>query len=64
MDPLFHYDTWGWKEGRDPSASFDTNTYVRTYGDVKASSMDPVLHYLQYGALEGRSTFADGRFGS
>ncbi len=28
MNPLTHYDQFGWKEGRDPSAAFDTSAYL------------------------------------
>ena len=63
MDPLAHYDLYGWKEGRDPSASFDTKAYESHYADVKAAGIDPMLHYLENGSIEGRSTFADGAFG-
>ena len=62
IDPLAHYDSSGWKEGRDPSAVFDTKGYESHYGDVKAAGIDPMLHYLQSGALEGRFAFADGHF--
>ena len=55
MDPLAHYHEFGWKEGRDPSASFHTNAYEAANPDVGAAQMDPMLHYLQFGAIEGRS---------
>jgi hypothetical protein len=28
VDPFEHYLLWGWREGRNPSASFDTGFYV------------------------------------
>ncbi len=64
IDPLMHYDVYGWKEGRDPSKGFDTTEYLAAYGDVAQARIDPLTHYLQYGALEGRSTFGDGTFGA
>ncbi|WP_449411238.1 hypothetical protein [Methylobacterium komagatae] len=54
MDPLAHYDKFGWKEGRNPGPAFDTNAYLAANADVSAAHIDPLLHYLQYGALEGR----------
>ena len=63
MDPLEHYHNYGFSEGRDPSAHFDTKAYLAANPDVKAAGMDPMLHYLQYGAVEGRHAFDDGHFG-
>jgi len=34
VNPLQHYETFGWKEGRDPSASFDTLKYLAANPDV------------------------------
>jgi len=28
IDPLEHYERYGWHEGRDPSAQFSTNKYL------------------------------------
>ena len=55
INPLLHYETYGWKEGRDPSAAFSTSQYLATYADVKAAGVDPLLHYVAYGQSEGRS---------
>ncbi len=49
-----HYQTYGWKEGRNPNAVFDTRGYLAAYGDVKAAGIDPLMHYDQYGWKEGR----------
>lgn len=49
-----HYQTYGWKEGRNPNAVFDTKGYLNAYGDVKAAGIDPLMHYDQYGWKEGR----------
>jgi serralysin len=57
MDPLRHYETYGWKEGRDPSATFGTNKYLAAYADVKAAKLDPLLHYVVFGRNEGRTAF-------
>ncbi len=58
VDPLQHYLIRGWREGRDPSAFFDTNWYLAHNPDVKASSMNPLLHYDMYGWHEGRDPSA------
>ncbi|SFF39926.1 hypothetical protein SAMN04487844_117124, partial [Methylobacterium sp. yr596] len=49
-----HYQLYGWKEGRNPNAVFDTKGYLDAYGDVKAAGVDPLLHYDLYGWKEGR----------
>src|SRR6185437_8735571 len=44
VDPFEHYLHWGYREGRDPSAGFDTKYYLRRYlgGDL---AENPLLHY-------------------
>ena len=49
-----HFQTVGWKEGRDPNALFDTAGYLATYADVAASDVNPLDHYHQFGWNEGR----------
>lgn len=55
-DPLEHYLTLGWIEGRNPSPNFDTNFYLQKYPDVRSSGICPLLHYARHGVHEGRST--------
>jgi uncharacterized repeat protein (TIGR01451 family) len=65
VDPYYHYLTFGWKEGRDPSAYFDTNYYLKQNPDVAAANCDPMLHYEQYGWKEGREpslVFSDAQY--
>lgn len=57
VDPLLHYEVFGWKEGRDPSAAFSTSKYLAAYSDVKQAGMDPLLHFVLFGQAEGRSAF-------
>ena len=54
VDPFLHFQTIGWKEGRNPNALFDTNGYLATYADVKAAGINPLDHYHQFGWHEGR----------
>ena len=60
LNPLLHYDTYGWKEGRDPSAQFSTNAYLAANPDVAAAHVNPMLHYEEYGIYEGRDLTLDG----
>ena len=59
-DPLRHYHEFGWLEGRDPSAFFDTGLYLALNPDVAAAGIDPLLHFLLSGAAEGRMAQASG----
>ena len=46
IDPFEHYLFWGYKEGRNPSAKFDTRYYQRRYLDGLPDE-NPLLHYRQ-----------------
>ena len=61
--PLWHFQTTGWKEGRDPSVNFDTTSYLAAYHDVAAANINPLMHFLAFGQQEGRSAFAGGVWG-
>lgn len=54
IDPLFHYLTAGWREGRNPSWQFDTNFYLESYEDVRRADINPYVHYIVAGQAEGR----------
>lgn len=62
VDAEAHYADHGWREGRDPSAFFNTSGYLATYADVAAAGVNPLQHYLTFGWREGRdpSTQFDG----
>ncbi|MBD9625257.1 M10 family metallopeptidase [Ensifer sp. ENS06] len=57
-DPDQHFQQYGWREGRDPNAFFDTSDYLTTYKDVAAAGINPLDHYNQYGWKEGRDPSA------
>jgi len=59
IDPLTHYELFGWKEGRDPSGHFNTQAYLAANPDVAAAGIDPLDHFLQFGVAEGRSARGD-----
>jgi hypothetical protein len=50
-----HFNTFGWKEGRNPNATFDVNFYLLDNLDVLAAGVNPLTHFIQFGAAEGRS---------
>ncbi|WP_458098401.1 Ig-like domain-containing protein [Roseomonas sp. WA12] len=54
VNPLEHYRTFGWREGRDPNAYFSTTGYLAINLDVAAAGVDPLEHYLTFGWREGR----------
>jgi hypothetical protein len=54
VDAEAHYDTFGWLEGRDPSALFSTNGYLSANADVRAAGVNPLIHFDQFGWKEGR----------
>jgi tetratricopeptide (TPR) repeat protein/glycosyltransferase involved in cell wall biosynthesis len=55
IDPLHHFVTVGWKQGRDPHPLFDTDWYLKEQSDVKADGLNPLSHFLSSGATEGRN---------
>jgi glycosyltransferase involved in cell wall biosynthesis len=62
-DPAKHYLYTGWREGRDPSANFDSIWYMHNYVDVALSGMCPLVHYLKHGQAEGRVPVPTGIVG-
>lgn len=54
IDPLAHYLSIGWQEGRDPSERFSTTHYLRSNPDVMAAQINPLVHYVTHGIAEGR----------
>lgn len=57
MDPLEHYFYTGWREGRDPSADFNTKYYIRQYlGAASQVPLCPLVHYIAGGIEKGNNT--------
>lgn len=54
INPIKHFLSHGWKEGRRPSREFDLVGYLSHYPDVALSGINPLLHYIQSGSKEGR----------
>ena len=49
-----HFNIFGFKEGRNPNATFDVNFYLSQYPDVQAAGVNPLQHFLQFGIFENR----------
>jgi len=54
VDPLKHFIKVGWKEGRNPSSTFNTSQYLEKYTDVREAGINPLVHFILYGKNEGR----------
>ena len=55
VDPLAHFNSFGWQEGRDPNALIDVSGYRAVNKDVG----NPLDHYHQLGWHEGRDPSAN-----
>jgi hypothetical protein len=53
-DPVLHFCAFGWKEGRNPNAYFNTRWYVATNPEVTRLGVNPLVHYLLVGERRGR----------
>jgi hypothetical protein len=58
VNPLDHFNTLGWREGRDPAEEFDTRGYLAVNPDVAAAGINPLDHYHQNGWREERDPSA------
>ncbi|KAB1073843.1 hypothetical protein [Methylobacterium soli] len=56
---LQHFNQFGWHEGRNPNAVFDTKAYLTAYSDVAAAGVNPLQHYDKNGWKEGRDPSAN-----
>ena len=55
ISPIDHYITHGWRQWRNPSASFDLIWYAQVYLRSKWT-IDPLFHYIATGAEKGHLT--------
>lgn len=54
VNPLLHYISYGYKEGKNPSFNFETNFYLIKYNDTRGQN--PLIHYALYGRNMGNFT--------
>lgn len=57
VDPLRHYMSKGWLEGRDPGPEFATSAYLKANADVARAGINPLVHFIEFGHSEGRDIF-------
>ena len=57
VDPVEHFLTVGWIQGRDPSPHFSVFSYLLRNDDVLFRHLNPFVHYLVSGRDEGRPAF-------
>jgi hypothetical protein len=55
VDPLQHFEEFGWREGRDPSPHFSVKGYLSANPDVEAAGVNPLAHFVEHGLAEGRA---------
>ena len=54
IDPIAHFVSIGWKQGRDPNPHFSVSYYLATNKDVRDLKINPFVHYITTGRREGR----------
>ena len=54
IDPVMHFNTFGWLEGRNPNNFFDVQFYLAANPDVSAAVVNPLDHYIEFGWKENR----------
>ena len=55
----WHFENFGWQEGRNPSPFFDVDFYLEQNPDVAEAGVNPLEHFLEFGAQEGRNPSAN-----
>lgn len=59
VDPIIHYNEFGWREGRNPTPDFNTKYYLEINEDVRDAEVNPFYHFLVAGRDEGRACQTD-----
>ena len=58
LDPLDHFMSKGWREGRNPGPEFATWSYLNANADVARANINPLVHFIEFGHSEGRGAYA------
>ena len=48
VDPLMHYLSIGWREGRWPNTWFDPNAYLAKFPQIDGHRVNPFVHFLRH----------------
>jgi serralysin len=59
VDPLDHFNRFGWREGRDPNEFFSIDFYLGVNADARAFGGNPLGHYQSIGWKKGYDPGAD-----
>lgn len=54
VDPLLHFFSFGWLQGKDPNAEFSTRFYLNRAPELVEAEINPFLHWLTVGRARGR----------
>lgn len=57
VDPVSHFAEHGWKEGRNPSALFNTSMYRSEHSAILDDHENPLVHYMEKGLFSGLSIY-------
>lgn len=47
VNPLWHFISCGWKEGRNPSSLFDTKNYIYENPEALNANINPLIYYIK-----------------
>lgn len=61
IEPLEHFLTWGWREGRDPVPWFSTRDYLAARPELARADVNPFAHFLRNGGRPGVGTWDELR---
>lgn len=59
INPLKHYIKNGWKEGRNPSESFNTNDYIQQNNILLNSKYSPLFHQIKSLSNKQKATLSE-----
>ena len=54
VDPLRHFLEIGWREGRNPSARFNTSAALAADAALRAADINPLIHAMLQARNAGR----------
>lgn len=59
LDPLEHFLTYGWREGRRPNDWFDPADYIACHPELVSSQTNPFVHFITYRDLPANAIAED-----